>query len=131
MIRGALAFVAGDNLSSHLIGGFNASFSPNVNYLCRFCLTSNLEMPVLDDAGLIRNRTRENYEQHAHNVESEPNRNSAFGVKYKSPFICGSFHVVEGLPPDIMHDLLEGVVPYEVALVLKVLIAKNISVSMI
>jgi len=125
VIRGALTFIAGDNLNSNLIGGFNASFSPNVNYLCRFCLTSNLEMPGLDDAGLIRNRTRENYEQHVRDVESEPNRKSVFGIKYKSPFICGSFHVVEGLPPDIMHDLLEGVVPFELALVLKCLIAKK------
>ena len=123
-IHGALAFIAGDNLNSHLIGGFNASFSPNVSYVCRFCLTSNMEMRELDDACLIEHRTRENYEQHARNVESEPNRTSVFGIKYKSPFINGSFHVVEGLPPDIMHDLLEGLVPYELALILKVLIGK-------
>jgi len=74
---------------------------------------------------LIENHTVENYEQHARIIESEPNRSSVFGVKYKSPFINGSFHVVEGLPPDIMHDLLEGVVPFELALILKVLIAKG------
>jgi len=43
-IHGALAFIAGDNLNSHIIGGFNASFSPNVSYVCRYCLTSNTEM---------------------------------------------------------------------------------------
>jgi len=124
-IHGAVAFISGDNLNSNFIGGFNTSFSPNVTYVCRFCLTSNLEMRELNDAGLIRNRTRENYEQHAHDAECEPSRASVFGVKYKSPFISGSFHVVEGLPPDIMHDLLEGVIPFELALVLKVLIAKG------
>jgi len=67
----------------------------------------------------------ENYEQHACIIESDPNRSSVFGIKYKSPFINGSFYVVEGLPPDIMHDLLEGVVPFELALILKVLIAKG------
>ena len=124
-IHGALAFIAGDNLNSHLIGGFSASFSPNVSYVCRFCLISNTEMRQLDDAGLIEPRTIENYEQHARIVESEPNTSSVFGIKYKSPFISGSFHVVEGLPPDIMHDLLEGVIPFELALILKVLIAKG------
>ena len=28
------------------------------------------------------------------------------------------FHVIDGLPPDVCHDLLEGIVPYEIALCL-------------
>ena len=28
------------------------------------------------------------------------------------------FHVVDGLPPDIMHDVLEGALPYEIKLML-------------
>jgi hypothetical protein len=48
-----------------------------------------------------------------------------FGIRYQSPFNNGTFLVVDRLPPDIMRDLLEGVVPFEMALVLQQLIAKQ------
>jgi len=66
-------------------------------------------MRQLDDSSLIEHRAIETYEQHARIIESQPNCLYVFGIKYKSPFISGSFHVVEGLPPGILHDLLEGV----------------------
>ena len=38
--------------------------------------------------------------------------------------ICSSeyFHVVDGLPPDVLHDILEGILQYEVKLLLRYLI---------
>lgn len=36
------------------------------------------------------------------------------------------FHVTTGYPPDVLHDLLEGIVPVEVALYLDVLIKKRL-----
>jgi len=50
---------------------------------------------------------------------------SCFGIRTRSSFISGSFHVIDGLPPDIMHDLLEGVVPFEMALLLKHFVSKG------
>ncbi len=35
------------------------------------------------------------------------------------------FHVVKGYPPDLMHDLLEGIVPVELSLCLSDLISKG------
>ena len=35
------------------------------------------------------------------------------------------FHVTEGLPPDIMHDILEGVLQYEVKEMLRQFIGQN------
>lgn len=35
------------------------------------------------------------------------------------------FHPITGFPPDLLHDLLEGVVPVEIALCLKALISKK------
>lgn len=35
------------------------------------------------------------------------------------------FHATEGFQPDISHDLLEGIVPYELALCIKIFIAKG------
>ena len=39
--------------------------------------------------------------------------------------MCSETLFVDGLPPDIMHDLLEGVVTFEMALVLKHLLKKT------
>ena len=37
------------------------------------------------------------------------------------------YHVTEGLPPDIMHDILEGALQYEVKELLKYLIDERIT----
>jgi len=122
-LQGALAYIAGDNLNSHLIGGYNASFSPNVLYPCRFCLSSNDDIQKIVTVDCIELRTRDNYDQHS-SIDL-PQGGQRFGIRHRSEFISGSFHVADGLPPDIMHDLLEGVVPYETALVLKVFLSKK------
>jgi hypothetical protein len=44
---------------------------------------------------------------------------------FESPFNNGTFLVVDRLPPDIMHDLLEGAVPFKIALVLQQLTTKQ------
>ena len=50
-----------------------------------------------------------------------------YGVKRSCPpsESLEHFHVVNGYPPDLLHDLLEGVVPAELALCLKALISKG------
>lgn len=43
-----------------------------------------------------------------------------YGINYRSPLNeLDYFHVVDQVPQDIMHVLLEGVVPYELLLMLK------------
>lgn len=55
------------------------------------------------------------------------NLKSANGVK--SECVLGKhllfFHPITGVPPDILHDLLEGVIPVELSLCLKCLISKG------
>ena len=125
-IRGAIAFIAGDNLNSHMIGGFNGSFSPNVQHPCRFCMVTNLELQTVHEADTLKLRTRESYDKQALAVSRDERLATDFGIRHSSVFISGSFHVVNGLPPDIMHDLLEGVVPFELALTLRALIKDGI-----
>ena len=53
----------------------------------------------------------------------DPNLASAFGVKRESVLNTSKYyHVVEGLASDIMHDLLEGVIPKVTKLVLALLV---------
>jgi len=124
-MRGALTFIAGDNLNSHMIGDFNACFSPNVLYPCRFCLTTNSELQEIVSVDEMCLRTLQSYDQHASVLATNPGQLSCFGIRFTSSFISGSFLVIDGLPPDIMHDLLEGVVPFEMSLILKYCISKG------
>lgn len=116
---GDLAYVSADNLASHFIGGFLESFSPNVNKPCRTCLCSHEQLTTVFDDDTLDLRTRDNYNSHVVAIQNDPKNISSYGIKSDSPFNFGNFHVVEGLPPDIAHDLLEGVVPYEVGLILQ------------
>jgi hypothetical protein len=124
-LYGSLAYIAGDNLNSHLIGGFNASFSPNVLRPCRFCLISNIDLQTVIECDKLQCRTKDNYDEQVSVIECDPSQKTNFGIRYKSPFNQGLFHVVDRFPPDIMHDMLEGVVPLEMALVLQNLISQG------
>lgn len=49
-----------------------------------------------------------------------------YGIVFSSPLNnIRNFHVVEQLPQDIMHVLLEGVIPYEVCLMLTSFVVEN------
>lgn len=124
-VYGSLMYICGDNLNSHALGGFNTSFSPNVLRPCRFCLVTRDEIQDVIHADELRLRTKEGYDNNVRVVNEDPSQSTTYGIHFNSPFNSGNFHVVGGLPPDIMHDLLEGVVPYELALVLKALISKK------
>lgn len=126
VLHGAIAFIAGDNLNSHMIGGFNGSFSPNVVHPCRFCMVANIEMQNMHEADALKLRTKESYDQQAFAVSQDEQLATEYGIRQRSVFISGSYHVINGLPPDIMHDLLEGVVPFELALILRALINQGI-----
>lgn len=78
-------------------------------------------------SGLLQPRTRENHEKHVHKVSRDHTMGKHHGVKRGCPLSekLTHFHVVNGFPPDILHDFLEGLVPAELSLCLKDLIAKK------
>lgn len=124
-VYGSLMYICGDNLNSHALGGFNTSFSPNVLRPCRFCMVTRDEIQDVINADALTLRTKEDYNNSVRIVSENPSHSKTYGIHFNSPFNSGNFHVVGGLPPDIMHDLLEGVVPFELALVLKALISEK------
>jgi hypothetical protein len=68
-------------------------------------------------------RTRQGHTNQTMLVETDPECSSAYGVKRQSALNDSKFfHVVDGLPSDIMHDILEGVLPRHVKIMLKKLI---------
>ncbi len=60
------------------------------------------------------------YDQHAALATTDPESVSIYGVKTKSGLNNSKyFHIVDGLPPDIMHDILEGALPLHLKVMLK------------
>lgn len=77
-------------------------------------------------SGAFQQRTEESHDQHMQEVLQDEFLGQQYGVT-KNCLLndrLEHFHVVNGFPPDILHDLLEGIVPFELALCLKALMAK-------
>jgi len=119
-LKGSIAYVVGDNFAANAIGGFVESFSPNVKHYCRYCVTSSSDIAAgTIPAYSFEMRSRDNYAQHVVQLEN-PGMTVCCGLKSDSPLHkhVQYFHVVDGLPPDACHDLLEGIVPVEISLCL-------------
>lgn len=124
--KGGVLFICGDNLGSNYLGGFAESFGPNVMRFCRNCMINRNEVQVELDPKNFELRTVANYDNQMSSIENDETLNSLsdYGIKSRSClYKIPHFHVLNGLPPDLMHDVLEGVVPYEMKLVLKKLIS--------
>ena len=116
-VRGTVFCVCADNLGAHGLAGFHESFT--VDKFCRFCLLSRNQIA-----------TTEVYDFHLRHVDQhnafleelkQNNLQSINGVKSECVLF---FHPITGFPPDILHDLFEGVIPVELSLCLKHLISK-------
>ena len=111
-IKGSIICICGDNLGSHSIGGFMESFS--ANYFCRYCEINRDESETIGTT--LPLRSVNDYKACVSNQESTPVK----GVKFDSPFNeLGHYHVSSpGLPPCLGQDLFEGVVSFDMALIL-------------
>lgn len=129
-VKGAVFQVTGDNLAIHGPFGFVESFS--AKYCCRFCLTEKGEMQSVfseDHPGLTL-RSKALHSEHCAAIQQNPALASTFGVKKTCPLnSLRLFHTTDNYAVDIMHDLLEGVVQYELKLVFQYLIRNFISRS--
>lgn len=104
-----LALILGDNLGLNTALGFSKSFSSN--YYCRICKAHKSSMITESKQNDQLLRTRENYENDVH--LNDP-RNT--GIREECVFnSITSFHVVENLSVDIMHDIFEGVCHYDLS----------------
>ena len=124
-LKGTLQCVIADNLGAHSIAGFVESFSGS--YVCRFCTADRSEIQDKEvGAGAFCLRTEEIHTNHLKTLE-ENSLNNCFGVKRKCVLSkkLTTFNVSSGFPPDIVHDLFEGIVPVEISLCLNGFISKK------
>ena len=76
-------------------------------------------MRSCSDVSKLTMRTQDEYDKHVSLVAKYPDMRTMYDVKLDSPLNkLQNFHVVSGLPPDIMHDVLEGVLEYQLLLII-------------
>lgn len=118
-IQAGVLLYIGDNLEIHDIGGFNRCFSNG--HICRFCQIHRDELPQSD--GYIKNELwkRENYDIICSAIENGEDVQN-FSLRERcimNQLQC--FHATESMPPDLMHDFMEGVVANDLCGILKCL----------
>lgn len=114
---GSLIAMLGDNLGSHQIGGFLENFS-FAEYFCRYCCYTRSMLKEYDFS-FCELRNSENYNVNLTNMELF-GHDSEKGVKSDSTLNkLKYFHVCNpGLPPCVAHDLWEGIIPFDLMLII-------------
>lgn len=124
-VKGFVHCVLADNLGAHSIAGFVENFSGR--YSCRFCTAERLDIQTKEvNSGAFCMRSKEIHASHLKEIEEKTLANY-FSVKRKCVLSenLSYFNLTQSFPPDIVHDLFEGIIPVEIALCLNVLISKK------
>ena len=118
--RGALLAFLGDNLASHLIGGFKEGISFALR-ICRSCMVTNDEMSEVYCERQCTLGTPESHERQCLLLDGQlrSHFSTIYGINRRSIYEdVPGFSVATALPHDIMHDLFEGVAKKELGLFL-------------
>ena len=121
LFRGALLAFLADNLGSNALGGFKMSFSFAYRY-CRTCLVPNKDAPSSFDSKDFVMRSTASHREHCKSISgvNGSHYSKTYGINAYSNLLDVKYFSLfnGGLPHDCMHDLLEGVGPKEVKLLL-------------
>ncbi len=120
LVRACLVMLSADNLGYNSIFGFSESF--NARKFCRFCETTrSLAETCFEEQHFVL-RTRQSYDNALSKLNTPEYVWSETGIKHSCPLNqLKYFHVTSNMCVDIMHDLLEGVAPYELSLIFEAL----------
>ncbi|CAF4135388.1 unnamed protein product, partial [Rotaria magnacalcarata] len=113
------------NTLTHELGGFTCAF--NYGYCCRYCLTNHRDMKTRYNETQVLIRTTTSHDLQVKQVRNVPGDKKIYGINEESILsILPSFHPVISLPPDIMHDILEGVMPKLTACLLHTIVSSRL-----
>ena len=119
--KGTITQFSADNLGANSLFGFVESFS--ASHYCRLCLTSREDAQLIYSEENMQMRDKDSHDLHVQQAEQHETVHVQ-GVKRGCILnSCASFHILRNFSLDVMHDLLEGVVQYEIKLVLSYLIS--------
>ncbi|XP_055309646.1 uncharacterized protein LOC129573284, partial [Sitodiplosis mosellana] len=112
IIKGCLFAMSFDNLGGNATYGLVQSFK--ANYFCRFCECHREECKIMSKEDTSKLRKSGSYnETCARLLKEELDATESKGVRlYCKLNDLQSFHMLENYTVDILHDLLEGAVPF-------------------
>nr|XP_047128240.1 uncharacterized protein LOC124808979 isoform X3 [Hydra vulgaris] len=114
-----LTQVVGDNLGLHAILGYMENFS-SASFACDLCMATQDEMQKVFCEYSLTMRTQQSYEQHIEQLNNGTISSKECGIKRPSTLkSLNYYHPACNDSADIMHDLFEGVIPFEVKLFLR------------
>jgi hypothetical protein len=118
LVRASLVMVSADNLGFNSLFGFSESF--NALKFCRFCETTRMQAERCFTEDQFVMRTRVSYDTAVSQLNLPGHIWSETGIKRGCILNqLNHFHVTTNMCVDSMHDLLEGVAPYELSLILE------------
>ena len=107
----SIEVLIGDNLGCHTLGGYTQNFS-TARKVCRFCYATPDTIQMITAENECVPRTAELYEEELSRLREanfDEHLCNQIGIKTECELnALASFHVVESLPPDYAHDVLEG-----------------------
>lgn len=119
--KGALLAFLADNLASNTLGGFKLSFSFSFRS-CRTCLVPNSKLSTSFFSESFIHRTKDNHEEHCKQLQGPlaNHYSKTYGINVRSCLLDLPYFSMfnGGLPHDAMHDILEGIAPMEIKLLL-------------
>ncbi len=108
-LYGALATVSGDNLSAHALAGFRRCFSSG--RICRYCIITYDQKEQLLRETKLSLRTEDMHSYHLQALSAGIDT-TAYGVERRCPLLnLPYFLVTSSFPADVLHDVLESVIP--------------------
>ena len=117
---GALIAFLADTAAAHKVGGFKGCVS-FARRICRSCMAPKDDSQTHFDEILFELRTPQNHEALCQSLTGSQSRENSvkYGINRTSILEeVPGYSLATGMPHDIMHDLFEGVVHYELKLFL-------------
>ena len=118
--RGALLAFLADTLAAHAVGGFKGSMSFALR-IRRMCMITSEQIKECFLESSCTLRTPTSYFEQCSLLSGalRVHYSKIYGINYMSVLEeAPGYSVIQGLPHDIMHDLYEGIVPYEMKVLL-------------
>lgn len=127
--HGSILTISADNLGGNSIFGFVECF--NASHYCRYCTADigKCRKMIKEDASLIRNveQYKKSYLQYKNESAKNKKICHKFGVKHICLLIKLNYYsLFNNMTFDGMHDILEGVLQYDIKFVGKYLISQKI-----
>ncbi|CAB4034289.1 Hypothetical predicted protein [Paramuricea clavata] len=115
-VHGTLVSYSTDTLAAHELLGF---LSPSANLLCRLCKATRETIQIYFEEDDFEQREIDDHDDSVEAAALLRNGDSGTGVRTSCSLNnLQNFHCVTNYNLDVMHDMLEGVCPYEVKLLL-------------